>query len=358
LGGTVDQSKPGDTWAKLARAYRRIGIRLAGPMLRNHRHLVIVALGLVLLGLAGRMLPGPPEPRPLPAPPAPVELHEELRRRYTGEPRITIYYHRNGSRGSLPLERYVERVVAAETVPGWEHATLAAQAIVARTFTLRSMASPSSTPRQRHGTDACTSKDHFLAYCARRVDAAIRRAVAETRGMVLTFQGGLALTHFRASSGGMTAALEEGFPAAEFAAPYLVPRPSPDQELAPRYAATWTAQVLRSTLERSVGARPGDARTVVIESRGRSGRAELVRVGQTTIHAAELRRRLGPDVLRSTLITGISVGSARVTFRGRGWGHGVGLDQWGAEAMARQGRSFAGILAHCFPGTSVARWWE
>jgi stage II sporulation protein D len=362
MPGTLNQHKLLKAWVKLARAvspsYHGARAWLDGPIRQNRRLLYFVALALVVVGLADLVGPRPPEARPLPTPPAPVELNEGLMRRYAQEPTVTIFYHHNGSRGSLPLERYIERVVAAETVPGWEHATLAAQAIVARTFTLRSMESPSNTPRVLHGTDVCTSKDHFQAYSARRVDGAIRRAVAETRGLVLTFQGGLALAHYSASSGGMTAALEEGFPAVELASPYLVPRPSPDQEIAPGYAGGWTARVSRATLERTVGARPGDAHTVVIESRGRSGRAKLVRVGRTTIHASELRRRLGPELIRSTLITGISVGRVRVTFQGRGWGHGVGLDQWGAEAMARQGRSYKEILAHYFPGTSIVRLWE
>ncbi|MEW6523662.1 MAG: SpoIID/LytB domain-containing protein [Bacillota bacterium] len=342
--------------------YHALHAGFAASFGRARRYLPAAAVLLAVAGLVSWWAAGtPPQARPEPEPPGGagrVELSPQLVEKYSREPTITIFDHRTSSRVSMPIERYIERVVAGETVEGWKHATLAAQAIVARTFTLRSIESPGNTSRQLHGTDACTSKDHFQAYSPQKVDTAIRQAVSDTRGMILAFEDELVLSYFSSSSGGMTAALKEGFPFMQEEAPYLVPRPSPDREIAPAYAAAWTTRVSRAALRRVMGARAGTAASVVIESRGPSGRAEIIRVGQSRIHAAVLRRRLGPEVLRSTMITSISVGPTHVIFRGRGWGHGVGLDQWGAEAMAREGRNFEEIVAHYFPGAGVVKLWE
>lgn len=341
------------------RLFRR---RLARSLGRYRTALIAAALLLVVAGAISYWAAAAvPRARPAPAPRPPagqrVGLDRELVEKYRTEPVISVYHHATGSRLRMPMERYLTAVVAAETVSGWEDATLEAQAIVARTFTLWNLESGDSVPRQLHGTDVCTSKDHFQAYDPRQVDAAIRQAVENTRGVVLAFEQDLALTYFSSASGGTTAGLLESFPASRVQAPYLTPRPSRDQEIAPSYARSWSIRVTRARLRVVMGRRAGTAGHVVIESRGPSGRAEAIRVGDARIHAAELRQRLGADVLRSTMITSISVGPVYVTFRGVGWGHGVGLDQWGAEAMARDGMGHATILAHYFPGTRLVQLW-
>jgi stage II sporulation protein D len=75
--------------------------------------------------------------------------------------------------------------------------------------------------------------------------------------------------------------------------------------------------------------------------------------GTTTLRGTEFRRLLGYDALRSTLFVPI-VHEGVVRFEGRGWGHGVGLSQYGAKGMADRGHRYPQILAHFFPGTALA----
>ena len=306
----------------------------------------------------GLWWPTQPSPEAAPLRPPPVTLAPELLEKYAEEPQISVYDHSIAARRSMGIESYLLGVVNAETVPDWKTATLEAQAIVARTFTIRSMEEADNTPRVLHGTDACTSKDHFQAYEQRGISDDIRAAVENTRGLVLAYEDHIALTYFSSSSGGMTASLLEGFPDSPHRAPYLESVPSRDQEIAPDYAADWKTRVTRARLRSLLGRRALNASEVSVESRGESGRATVIRVGRRLVPAAELRTLLGPEVLRSTMITDITVGRTHVTFTGVGWGHGVGLDQWGAEAMARDGSSYLEILEHYLPGTRLVRLWD
>ena len=73
-------------------------------------------------------------------------------------------------------------------------------------------------------------------------------------------------------------------------------------------------------------------------------------ISEVDVKATELRRLLGYRRLPSTDFR-LTKESRMVTMEGKGWGHGVGLSQWGALEMARQGRSYREILAHYYPGT-------
>ena len=97
--------------------------------------------------------------------------------------------------------------------------------------------------------------------------------------------------------------------------------------------------------------------TIALGDKGESGRARTLVVNGDSVSAPSFRIQIGPNRLRSTLIDSVELEDGRVTFRGRGFGHGVGMSQWGAYAMAERGDSAEDIIEHYFNGVSIVKLW-
>jgi stage II sporulation protein D len=94
--------------------------------------------------------------------------------------------------------------------------------------------------------------------------------------------------------------------------------------------------------------------SIQIEGVDGAGYAEDVLInGTVRMRAYSFRSALGPNLLRSTAF-GVEAQGDAFKFSGRGWGHGVGLCQWGARGMAREGRGWQEILMHYYPGAEIA----
>jgi len=311
-------------------------------------------------GAGGWAQPAKPAPRARAAPQdaSPPRLSPELAGRFRQEPEITVFDHATGAVRSMPLEEYVAHVVAGEVIPTWSPAALGAQAVAARTYTVRlMMAGEDATPRRLYGTDTSTNPAEAQAY-SEHVPASVRKAVAATRGEILVYRGKPVVALFSPCAAGRTAAMDESFPGdprtAE--APYLRPVPSRCEEAAPEDIRRWTAALTSAELAAIARLDPGAVDRVRIARRGPSGRALFIQIGPRQVYAAALRLHAGANRVKSTWITDIERGEGDLwIFHGRGWGHGVGLDQWGAEAMARDGRGYREILRHYYPGTGLVR---
>jgi len=253
----------------------------------------------------------------------------------------------------LPLEEYVPASLGAEIYPGWSGEVLRAQAVVARTYALHQRGR-----RRGVGYDlrATTASQRYGGLDAES-DAVVAAARA-TAGEVLTFDGEPILAVFHASSGGRTASADEVW---RESLPYLQGvAVEGEDEVAPD--SYWRAQVPATALARALGARGdeiGAVEAVEVAERSASGRARLVRVvgsdGAATIAGTALRSALGEGLLRSTLFDVRPVARGAFLFVGSGRGHGVGLSQWGAFAMAARGAGYRAILARFYPGTSLER---
>ena len=247
-----------------------------------------------------------------------------------------------------PMEPYVASVVQSEF--GFDVLEGAkAQAVLARTYAAR-----------RAGAHATYDlDDHNGSQVYRGVgatSATSTRAAMETRGEVLTYHGELADAYYYSSSGGHTAdndAVWNGAPI-----PYLRAVPDPYDEVAPdfRWRTTASRQTVLSALQRQYG---GDIQGVEVLRRSRSNRILTMRLigGRTeTITGAQFRRTVnsvaGARVVRSTRFD-LSVEGGNYVFEGSGFGHGVGMSQYGALGQARAGRTYRDILAHYFVGTEV-----
>lgn len=313
---------------------------------------VVLALGLMVYFSAARRPPAL-QRGPLPAVP------EAVSRGSGREPRLRVYFHETGRVEEMDMEEYLKGVVAAEMEPAWPLAALEAQAIIARTFTLERIDADGGVPER----NAHASTDHreFQAYNAQRVNEQVEQAVANTRGQVVVHDGRFARTWFHAYSGGQTTTPAEGL-GVDAELDYL---PSVvDRELdedIPEEVKFWTMRVpgsrLRRAVERLSGKDPGTPRTVRVSRWTDSGRAATISVNGVDVGGNALRAELGGEQFKSTMLREITVEDGAVVFQGKGYGHGVGLSQWGAKVMADRGKSAEEIVARYYRGTYIGRLW-
>ncbi|HEY8486617.1 MAG TPA: SpoIID/LytB domain-containing protein [Limnochordales bacterium] len=312
--------------------------------------LAVAALAFYLSGWPGRT------PQQLPSEPGRVQ-------RFDREPRITLYDHRSRTRTTLPMEQYVAGVVAGEMWENWPQAAYAAQAILARTFTLDFLAQGGL--RQAYGADISTDPEEAQAYNPANITPVIRRAVDSTRGQVLTYGGRYARAWFHAYSGGETTTPQEGLGMSGPQPPYLRPVRLPENPLVPQQFRHWRAEFSTEEVARALARRGvdvGDIQRVQIAARGPTGRITEVEVagsrGVRRISGNDLRVALGPDRMRSTLVNTFQLRNGRLVVEGTGSGHGVGLSQWDALLLARQGKSPQQIVATFYPGAKIEKLWR
>jgi stage II sporulation protein D len=251
----------------------------------------------------------------------------------------------------VPLERYVAGTLGREVYPGWEAEALKAQAVATRTYALHEAARHADAP---FDVEAGTLGQVYGGPDAESPE--VVAAVAATRGEYLAWRGRPILAVFHSASGGRTASSEEVWGRAH---PYLVSVPVEDEQDSPD--TYWRAPVSRTTLGRALaplGVQVGPVRELRVVDRSSSGRARTVQVrgqnGETQIEARALREALGAEVIRSTLFETRATPDG-VVFVGSGHGHGVGMSQWGAQAMAGRGAGYRQILAAFYPGTELSK---
>lgn len=324
-------------------------------MFRRRRFLALLVVALVFAtaGCLRRPQRAPlPPPAKKPQTTGPVAVARSGR-----EPTLSLYDNKTGQRRDIKMEEYIAGVVAAEMEPTWPENALAAQAILARTFTLEELETKGGT-RALHGTDVSTKVEEFQAYDPTRINDKVRRAVQMTRGQVATYNGKFIRGWFSAFAGPRTATAKEGLAFKGPEPPYIKSVKSPGVRYAPPNDRSWTATFTRSEITGALAKMnlsPGAGGTVSIAKRGPTGRAVTLNVFGTQVPGADFRVAIGSTRLKSILIDDIKTSGDRVTFRGRGFGHGVGLCQWGAYALAKEGKSPQDIIRYFFKDVRVDR---
>jgi len=189
----------------------------------------------------------------------------------------------------------------------------------------------------------------------------VKKAVEMTRGQVIVYQGKLAKTWFHASAGGMTASAKEGLNYKEAEPPYIKPVQSPD-ELAPKDVQNWTVSFPMDKVMAAVekaGQKVDKIEKFAIQEKGQSQRATIFVVnGNVQVPAPEFRVAIGSTELKSTLLDKVAVEGNKVTFTGKGYGHGVGMSQWGANKMAKDGKKPEEIIGYYYPGVTIEKRWN
>lgn len=340
----------------------------------------------------------------------PAAAVEVNRRAYRG----SVAIHRTVGKGgltvvnTLPVEEYLYGIIAREISPAWPLEAVKAQAVAARTYALHSMGK-----HKDDGYDVCATTDCQVYGGKTAEDSRAIKAVDDTRGMVVTYQGKPIAAYFHGSGGGYTENSENVWGAAY---PYLRGVPDFDQSSPHhKWEKAMTAKEVETALE-SAGINVGVLRTIELSplakppvfapDRGVSGRLKEVRLtgssGSVTVSGAKLRTVLGLnsslfDVkitlpadkqvefeftdsygTRDVKVVEIKAkplpeksdkpGVHRITgrtnetivFSGFGWGHGLGLSQWGAKAMAEKAPAgdtayFKEILKHYYTGVDIRK---
>jgi stage II sporulation protein D len=320
--------------------------------LRKPVALLIFTLILSLIYMTGcqktaNKPPTQPQQTPQQKPQAP--LAPEVTK-YSQEPTISLYRSATGKKEYLKLEEYLKGVVAAEIGPKFPMEAMKAQAIIARTMTLALINYEHGAGKR--GTDASDNHTEFQAYDNKLITDNIAKAVDETRGQILTYNGKFVYAEFHSASPSMTASIEEGFPKLkEKASAYIVPVATDGLKNAPEKYRDWTVKVPKSTIKNIMGSKAGSLDDIKVGQKGPSGRALTVTAASASIAGVDLRQKVGYDKLFSTYFTSIGVEGNNVVFKGKGWGHGCGMEQWGAFTMAQEGKAAKQIVEHYYPGT-------
>ncbi|MDY7001913.1 MAG: SpoIID/LytB domain-containing protein, partial [Thermodesulfobacteriota bacterium] len=266
-------------------------------------------------------------------------------------------HEKNGGSGQilavnqLPLDKYLLGVVPKEMSPSWDQEALRSQAVAARSYAYFLLLKSTDKPYDVSATTA--SQVYGGADVGNKATAG---AVAATRGRVLFYGGKPALAYFHAHSGGV---LEDDKQVWTADLPYFeVKDDAVSQKFKPvDWECSIPAGSVADALQRS-GFSGGRVTGLSIDTVSDSGRMATVRVdaGENPIvlKSNALRIMLGPTKMRSTLCTVKKKGDV-FYFKGKGYGHGVGLSQWGAQAMAVQGKICPEILAHYYPGTELKK---
>ncbi len=247
----------------------------------------------------------------------------------------------DGSVVSMELEEYLVGVVLGEMPADFELEALKAQAVVARTYTLRMCRNTVKHP----DADVCIRADCCQSYRAGESDR-IRAAVEATAGQVLTYGGDLIEATYFSSAGGRT---EDAAAVWGSDVPYLQSTDSPERGYADQYldTVTFTAEEFEAALGIPLDGPCEMWLGAVTYTDG--GGVDTMKIGGTEFKGTELRKLLG---LRSTAMVMTAVGD-HITVTTRGFGHRVGMSQYGAEAMAVDGATYEEILAHYYHGTTL-----
>ena len=261
--------------------------------------------------------------------------------------------NRSGNLQQITLEDYLVGVVLAEMPADFESEALKAQAVVARTYTRRRMAGGKHTGAAVCMDPGCCQgfrapADYLDEGGKQTAVDKVRSAVKSTDGQVLHYDGSLIDATYFSCSGGST---EDAVAVWGQDVPYLRAVDSPGEEDAPRFtdSVSFTTSEFAGKLGLSDQGDPASWFGAVRYTEG--GGVDTMVIRGKTFTGPRLRSALG---LRSTAFS-VSVDGKTITVTTRGFGHRVGMSQYGAQAMAQTGSSCAEILAHYYTGAELVR---
>lgn len=259
----------------------------------------------------------------------------------------------------VELEDYVKGVLPYEMSPDWPLEALKAQAVCARTY-----ARLPSRHCEESNFDVCNTTDCQVYRGTGLASDLTDRAVEETAGVAAMYGGKYAETYFCSSNGGASESPENVWSGA---VPYLVEKEDPYEGTTDipdyDYTVTYTYSQL-SKLLRDKGYSIGTVCGARVSRTTPAGNALEITIRDTAGRSVKLERQdcrwvLGAKSMRFTISAGASrqsaSGGSDVTITGTGWGHGIGMSQYGAKAMAELGKTYEEILDFYFTGITLER---
>ncbi len=257
----------------------------------------------------------------------------------------------------MDMEEYLINVVAGEVYPTYEKDALKAQAVAARTYLMYKIAGGGCN----QGGDICIESTHCQAFKTNetmvtqwgenyeKYYTAIKTAVVETKGEIVKYEDKPICALYHSSSVGKTEDCAQVFGGNQ---PYLKSVSSYISEENNEYSKdmTFTKQEFLEKVNKAFSLNLTEI-SIKIISYTSAGRVSTLKLGEKSVKATALRKALG---LRSTDFV-FEKTNDEITFTMKGYGHGVGLSQVGAQEMAKQGKNYIEILTHYYTGTTVEK---
>ncbi|SEA68798.1 stage II sporulation protein D [Thalassobacillus cyri] len=252
----------------------------------------------------------------------------------------------------VPLEKYVARVVASEMPANFEKEALKAQALAARTYIVQHYSNGENISEQADVTDTVDHqvykndselrkqwKGEYTANMSK-----INQAVKDTAGEIITYEEKPIFAAFFSTSNGYTENSEDYW---KNAFPYLKSVESPWDKQSPKFLDQKVLSV--QEVEAKLGVTfPADVTASRINLT-EGNRVSSIEVGGKKFSGREIREKLG---LRSSDFS-IDQKDGHLIFTTKGYGHGVGMSQYGANGMAKQGSDYKEIVQHYYQGAKV-----
>jgi len=269
---------------------------------------------------------------------------------------VAVYRSKEKKVEHVPLEEYVVGVVAAEMPAEFELEALKAQALTARTYIVKQMLhdQPINLPDGANVTDTVMHQVYYSNEELRRLWGPdydwkmkkITEAVRTTQGQILVYNNNPIEAAFFSTSNGYTENSEAYW---ENAFPYLQSVESPWDKQSPKFYDQKVMTV--SEFEQKLGIQlPKDGSMGVILSRTPGKRIGVVKIGGKQFKGREIREKLE---LKSTDFTWMRKGN-EIIITTKGYGHGVGMSQYGANGMAKEGKTYDQIVKHYYKGVEIS----
>lgn len=274
---------------------------------------------------------------------------------------IKVYISGEERVAELSLEEYVKGVVSSEMPLNFSKEALKAQAVVARTYAIGHAIQGGCS---KYGSDVCdtvhcqvyTPKEKKISQLGAIGDSRwklVEEVVGETEGMVLSYDGSIATgAYYFSTSSGRTENVEDVFVAS---IPYLRSVESLGEEVAPRYTSTEVydlnrfVQIINSNYSKANLSVANVSSEISIGSYTDGGAVKEIKLGGVTISGVEFRKIFGLNSAKFSL----EFLSNQVNINCKGFGHGVGMSQWGANVMGEEGKSCEEILKHYYTGITI-----
>lgn len=270
---------------------------------------------------------------------------------------ISVYFHEDDTVKQINAAEYLIGVVAAEMPAAFEEEALKAQAAAARTY-MRYHSQKAS--EHKGGAAVCTDYRHCQAWTdindkmeawgddAEKYRRKIENAVYDTADEIITYNGSIINSVFFSTSSGKTENAEDVWGEA---VPYLISVDSPGEENAPKFSSEISISADDAKKKISENTDGADFSEKIFSDivRSDAGGIKNISAGGIRISGPALREIFD---LNSTNAE-ITENGGSVTFRVKGNGHGVGMSQYGAEAMAENGAGYKEILTHYYTGCEI-----
>lgn len=269
-----------------------------------------------------------------------------LKRSYRGKIEINIEQDKLIAINIIDIDEYLYGLIKMEIDPQWPYETVKAQAIIARTFVYRNLGK-----HGKGGFDLCNDV-HCQVYAGINGEDELGiKAVNETKDQLLYYGDSLAFVYYHSTCGGITEDVSHVWEGRK-KIPYLSGVLCSYCTRSPHYY--WRASLNMSQIEKKLNI----GRVYSIRKYPESKRPWKVFIthskGEYSILLSQFRRIFGENLIKSTFFD-IEKKDGSLVFKGKGYGHGVGLCQWGAKRMGEVGFSSSEILSFYFPGCNIRK---